>query len=225
MAFGSAILLFLLLAAATFHPSARIFYARNPAFSGMVLTLCACFLGVYGALEFSRSEERQDRMARAATLMDMAKDALTADGAEVHLSQFKSDSLGDGGFADARSGCEGKAVCDSGTEGRPAGIKPVSASPRELGELLNNGAVLEQISPQSLKALLSSQAVMQRELRGLAARRGRDRRYHLNGYLRELVFAQGVLAAESEFQRGHIGRDDLEEILRDWSLKKAARPI
>ncbi|MBW8887987.1 MAG: hypothetical protein JF616_09550 [Fibrobacteres bacterium] len=225
MAFGSAILLFIVLAAATFHPSARVFYARNPAFSGMLLTLCACFLGVYGALEFSRSEERQDRMARAATLMDMAKDALTADGAQVHLSQFKFDSLFDADIAGAHAGADGKTVQDSGTEARSGGMKPVSASPQELGELLNNGAVLEQISPQSLKALLSSQAVMQRELRDLAARRGRDRRYHLNGYLRELVFAQGVLAAESEFQRGHIGRDDLEEILRDWSLKKAARPI
>lgn len=223
MALAIAILLFVLLGAATFHPTVKVLYARNPAFLGMVLTLCACFLGVYGALEFSRSEERQDRMARAATLMDMAKDALTADRAQVHLSQFKPEG-GDSSVAEAGVPCGRDAGCDSAAEAR-TGMKTVSASPKELGELLNNGAVLEQISPPSLKALLSSQAVMQRELRELAARRGRERRHHLNGYLRELVFAQGVLSAEAEFQRGHIGRSDLEEILRDWSLKKAARPI
>jgi len=227
MALGFAILLFIFLGAATFHPAIRVLYARNPAFLGMVLTLCACFLGVYGAIEFSRSEERQDRMARAATLMDMAKDALTADRAQVHMSQFNSESVPESGesmVAESRAPCGG-AACDSGAAARPGGIKPVSASPKELGELLNNGAVLEQISPQSLKALLSSQAVMQRELRELAARHGRERRYHLNGYLRELAFAQGVLAAEAEFQRGNIDRGDLEEMLRDWSLKKAAPPI
>jgi hypothetical protein len=157
--------------------------------------------------------------------MDMAKDALTADRAQVHLSQFIPESAGDSMAAESRAGCGPGAACDSGTEARPGSIKPVSASPKELGELLNNGAVLEQISPQSLKALLSSQAVMQRELRELAARHGRERRYHLNGYLRELAFAQGVLAAEAEFQRGHIDRGDLEEMLRDWSLKKATPPI
>jgi hypothetical protein len=225
MALAFAILLFILLAAATFHPTAKVFYARNPAFAGMLLTVCACFLGVYGALEFSRSEERQDRMDRAATLMEMAKEALTLDGAQVHLSQFRPDSSDDEVAAAGRVDCKGGPACDSGSEARTGAVKPVSASPRELGELLNNGAVLEQISPPSLKALLSSQAVMQHELNGLAARRGRDRRYHLNGYLRELAFAQGVLAAEAEFQRGNIGRGDLEEILRDWSIKKAARPI
>lgn len=223
MALGFAILLFVFLGAATFHPAIRVLYARNPAFLGMVLTLCACFLGVYGAIEFSRSEERQDRMARAATLMDMAKDALTADRAQVHLSQFIAETGGDSMVAESRALCGG--ACDSGTLTRSGGIKPVSASPKELGELLNNGAVLEQISPPSLKALLSSQAVMQRELRELAARHGRERRYHLNGYLRELAFAQGVLAAEAEFQRGNIDRGDLEEMLRDWALKKAAPPI
>jgi hypothetical protein len=224
MVLGFAILFFLFLGAATFHPTIRVLYARNPAFLGMVLTLCACFLGVYGAIEFSRSEERQDRMARAATLMDMAKDALTADRAQVHLSQLIAETAGDSMVAESRALCGG-VPCDSGAPTRSGSIKPVSASPKELGELLNNGAVLEQISPQSLKALLSSQAVMQRELRELAARHGRERRYHLNGYLRELAFAQGVLAAEAEFQRGNIDRGDLEEMLRDWSLKKAAPPI
>jgi hypothetical protein len=104
-------------------------------------------------------------------------------------------------------------------------VKPVSATPRELGELLNNGAVLEQISPLSLKALLRCQAGMERELRELAASKGRERRHHLNGYLRELAFAQGVLAAEAEFQRGRIDRGNLEEILREWTEKAAAPPI
>jgi hypothetical protein len=205
MALLFATLLFLLLCALTFLPAMRLLYARNPAFMGMVLTLAACFLGVYGAIEFSRSEERHDRMARAATLMDMTKDALTANRMEARiLSQLKAEAA---------------PVAPSGE------VKPVSATPKELGELLNNGAVLEQISPQSLKALLSSQASMERELQYLAVSKGRERRHHLNGYLRELAFAQGVLAAEAEFQRGNIGRGDLTEILQDWALKKAAPQI
>jgi hypothetical protein len=209
MALLFACLLFLAVAAATFHPSLRLLYARNPAFMGMVLTLCACFLGVYGAIEFSRLEERQDRMARAATLMDMAKETLTADRAQARLAQFRSAEAADAEVA---------------PEAKPESAKPAPPSSRELGELLNNGAVLEQISPASLKVLLACQAEMQRELRGLAASQGRARRHHLNGYLRELAFAQGVLAAEAEFQRGNIGRGDLEEILREWSLKKGAAP-
>lgn len=207
MALLFATLLFLLLCALTFLAPMRLLYAKNPAFMGMVLTLSACFLGVYGAIEFSRSEERHDRMARAATLMDMTKDALTANRMEARiLSQLKAEA--------------------APAEGAQAGdVKPVSATPKELGELLNNGAVLEQISPQSLKALLSSQASMERELQYLAVSKGRERRHHLNGYLRELAFAQGVLAAESEFQRGNIGRGDLTDILQDWALKKAAPQI
>lgn len=209
MALLFATLLFLLLCVATFHPVSKVLYARNPAFAGMVLTLSACFLGVYGALEISRSEERQDRMARAATLMEMAKEALAADRAETRLSQLRPES----------------AAADGAPSERPGGVKAVSASPKELGDLLNNGAVLEQISPPSLKALLSCQAVMERELRELAGSKGRDRRHHLNGYLRELAFARGVLAAEAEFQRGNIGRSDLEEILREWALKQEGPPI
>lgn len=206
MALIFATLLFLILCAITFFPSMRLLYAKNPAFMGMVLTLAACFLGVYGALEFSRSEERHDRMARAATLMDMTKDALTANRMETRiLSQLKSELPAESGLG--------------------SDFKTVSGSPKELGELLNNGAVLEQISPVSLKALLGSQATMERELEYLAVSRGRERRHHLYGYLRELAFAQGVLAAEAEFQRGNIGRGDLTEILQDWTLKKASPPI
>jgi hypothetical protein len=204
MALIFATLLFLLLCAITFFPAMRLLYAKNPAFMGMILTLAACFLGVYGALEFSRSGERHDRMARAATLMDMTKEALTANRMEARiLTQLKSEP------------------------GLPfaAETRPVSGSHKELGELLNNGAVLEQISPVSLKALLISQASMDRELQYLSVSKGRERRHHLNGYLRELAFAQGVLAAEAEFQRGNIGRGDLTEILQDWTLKKASPPI
>ncbi len=211
MALLFASLLFLLLCAITFFPAMRLLYAKNPAFMGMVLTLSACFLGVYGALEFSRSEERHDRMARAATLMDMTKESLTANRMEARiLSQLKTET-GPGESA--------------GTLGLLADAKSVSGSPKELGELLNNGAVVEQISPVSLKALLSSQATMERELQYLATSKGRDRRHHLNGYLRELAFAQGVLAAEAEFQRGNIGRGDLTEILQDWTIKKATPQI
>jgi hypothetical protein len=208
MALLFACMLFLSLGAATFHPAMKQLYARNPAFTGMVLTLCACFLGVYGAIEFSRLSEREDRMARAATLMDMAKESLTADRAQAHLSQLQPGPAID-------------SVPEAREEGpNPDGSKPGGASPKELADLLRNGAVLEQISPPSLKALLASQAEMRRELRDLSASKGRERRHHLNGYLRELSFAQGVLAAEAEFQRGNIGRGDLEDILREWSLKK-----
>ncbi|HKP97543.1 MAG TPA: hypothetical protein VJ385_17500, partial [Fibrobacteria bacterium] len=109
--------------------------------------------------------------------------------------------------------------------GFPLESRPVSGSSKELGELLSNGAVLEQISPQSLKALLACQVTMERELQSMAGTEDRERRHHLNGYLRELAFAQGVLAAEAEFQRGNIGRGDLIEILQDWTLKKASPPI
>jgi hypothetical protein len=212
MALIFASLLFLLLCAITFLPAMRLLYAKNPAFMGMILTLSACFLGVYGALEFSRSEERHDRMARAATLMDMTKESLTASRMEARiLSQLKPET-----GAESASATPAAAVSDS---------RHGSGSSKELGELLNNGAVLEQISPQSLKALLACQVTMERELQYMASTRGRDRRHHLNGYLRELAFAQGVLAAEAEFQRGNIGRGDLTEILQDWAVKKALPQI
>jgi hypothetical protein len=206
MALLFAFLVFLSLGAATFHPAMKLLYARNPAFMGMALTLCACFLGVYGAIEFSHVTERQDRMDRAATLMDMAKETLTADRAQAHLSQMRYEPP----------------ASDSVPEARPDAGKPGGASPKELGELLRNGAVLERISPPSLKALLACQADMRRELQDLSASKGRERRHHLNGYLRELSFAQGVLAAEAEFQRGNIGRGDLEDILKEWFLKKGS---
>jgi hypothetical protein len=212
MALVFATLLFLLLCAITFFPAMRLLYAKNPAFMGMVLTLAACFLGVYGALEFSRSEERHDRMARAATLMEMTKESLSASRMEARiLSQLKR---------------EPGAVPESASlSAMPAEARPVSGSSKELGELLSNGAVLEQISPQSLKALLACQVTMERELQYMAGTKDRERRHHLNGYLRELAFAQGVLAAEAEFQRGNIGRGDLTDILQDWTLKKASPQI
>jgi hypothetical protein len=201
-------LLFLLLCTITFLPGMRLFYAKNPAFMGMVFTLSACFLGVYGALEFSRSEERHDRMARAATLMDMTKESLSVSRLEARiLSQLKPE---------AETAALPGAAAATWSEAKTA-----SGSPKELGELLNNGAVLEQISPQSLKILLTCQVTLERELQYMTATRGRDRRHHLNGYLRELAFAQGVLAAEAEFQRGNIGRGDLTEILQDWTVKKS----
>jgi hypothetical protein len=208
MALTIACFIFLLLCAITFLPGMRLLYAKNPAFMGMVLTLSACFLGVYGALEFSKSEERQDRMARAATLMDMTKESLSASRMEARiLSQLKPEA-----GPQAESVSLAVAAPD---------YKPASGSSKELGELLNNDAVLAQISPQSLKALLACQVTMERGLQYVASTRGRDRRHHLNGYLRELAFAQGVLAAEAEFQRGNIGRGDLNEILQQWTLKKA----
>ena len=233
MALIFASLLFLLLCAVTFLPGVRLLYAKNPAFSGMVLTLAACFLGVYGALEFSRSEERHDRMARAATLMEMTKESLTASRMEVRiLSQLKHEPAvspaGDSPAGVSPAGISPAMVSPESVgiyTPSPAEYRPVSGSSRELGELLSNGAVLEQISPQSLKALLACQVDMERELQYMAGTKGRVRRHHLNGYLRELAFAQGVLAAEAEFQRGNIGRGDLTEILQDWTLKKASPPI
>jgi hypothetical protein len=216
MALIFATLLFALLCAVTFFPAMRLLYARNPAFMGMILTLAACFLGVYGALEFSRSEERHDRMARAATLMEMTRESLTASRMEARiLSQLKHDPA---------VGAENAGV-PGAVAGLPLEARPVSGSPKELGDLLNNGAVLEQISPQSLKALLACQVNMERELQYMAGTKDRERRHHLNGYLRELAFAQGVLAAEAEFQRGNIGRGDLTEILDDWTAKKASPQI
>jgi hypothetical protein len=211
MALTLACLFFALLCAVTFLSGMRVLYAKNPAFMGMVLTLSACFLGVYGALEFSKSEERQDRMARAATLMDMTKESLTASRLEARiLSQLKPEN------SEAGPRAENVSLASAAPEARP-----VSGSSKELSDLLNNDAVLAQISPQSLKALLDCQVTLEREMAYVAATGGRDRRHHLNSYLRELAFAQGVLAAESEFQRGNIGRGDLTEILQDWTLKKA----
>jgi Ca2+/Na+ antiporter len=179
-------LLFLILCTLTFSPALKLLYARNPPFVGMILTLSSCFLGVYLAIELSRSSEREDRMARAATLMEMTQANLSASRGEA---------------------------------------RPSPAQSQELAELLNNVAVLEQISPESLKALLASQANMAAELTRLASASGHDRKHHLNGYLREVVFAQGVLTAEAEFQRGRIGRNDLSEILQGWSLKKSLASI
>jgi hypothetical protein len=228
MALIFASLLFLLLCALTFLPAVRVLYAKNPAFMGMVLTLAACFLGVYGALEFSRSEERHDRMARAATLMDMTKESLTASRMEARiLSQLKQDpGAQETAILTSASGLPAtSAGLPNGSPAMPGEAKTVTGSSKELGELLSNGAVLEQISPQSLKALLACQANMERELQYMAVTKDRERRHHLNGYLRELAFAQGVLAAEAEFQRGNIGRGDLTDILRDWTLKKATPQI
>lgn len=210
MALTFACLFFALLGAITFLPGMRLLYAKNPAFMGMVLTLSACFLGVFGALEFSKSEEREDRMARAATLMDMTKESLSASRLEARiLSQLKPEN------PEAGPGAETVSPATVSPDARAA-----SGSSKELSGLLNNDAVLAQISPQSLKALLACQVALEREMQRMAATGGRDRRHHLNTYLRELAFAQGVLAAESEFQRGNIGRGDLTEILQDWTLKK-----
>lgn len=188
----------------TFLPAMRTLYARNPAFTGMILTLFSCFLGVYAALEFSRSGERIDRMARAATLMEMTRESLAASRMEARiLAEFK-ESAGDS--ADRASV-------------RYHGSRIAYGRPNGLGDLLSNGAIVEQISPQSHKVLLACQATLDREARYLATTTGRKRRHHLNSYLRELSFAQGVLAAEAEFQRGNIGRGDLTEILRDWAIK------
>lgn len=215
-------LLFLILCTLTFFPALRLLYARNPAFVGMVLTLSSCFLGVYLAIELSRSEEREDRMARAATLMEMAREGLSASRMEARLL----DELKQVGQikASAANGTMTPLDLKTGKDCEPE-LRPASAQPKELADLLNNGAVLEQISPQSLKALLASQANMERELGFLAKATGRDRRHHLNGYLRELAFAQGVLSAEAEFQRGNIGRRDLSEILDGWTVKKSLPPI
>lgn len=202
---------FLVLCAMTFIPAMRVLYGKNPAFLGMLFTLSACFLGVYAALEFSRSEDRLDRMARAATMMEMTKEALTTTRMEARiLSKLNG-----------QPSLQTEGATLSSASGIAVEAKPVSGSPKELGELLNNLAILEQISPQSLKALLACQVSLEKELQLLSSTKGRARRHHLNGYLRELAFAQGVLTAEVEFQRGNIGRSDLAEILQDWTLKKS----
>lgn len=208
MVLFSAILLFLALCALTFLPALRLFYAKHPPFAGMVMTLVSSFLGVYMALLFSRSEDRADRTARAATLMEMTRESLSASRVETRL-------LGELRKLEA-------ARSEAGGEASPA---LASFEPKQLADLLNNGAVLEQISPESLKALLASQSLMETELRALNGAQGDERRRRLRFYLRELAFAQGVLAAEAEFQRGNIGRRDLAEILREWASKKIPAPI
>jgi hypothetical protein len=198
-----AIVVFLAVCALTFLPSLRLLYARNPPFSGMVLTLVSSFLGVYMALHFSRSEELADRTARAATLMEMTRESLSASQVESRL------------IAELR-----KIEAIQADEGQEAASTLASYEPERLADLLSNDAVIEQISPESLKALLASQSLMEKELRSLNDSKGRQRRRHLRQYLREMAFAQGVLAAEAEFQRGNIGRKDLADILREWSEKK-----
>jgi len=199
--------IFLALCGLSFLPSVRALYAKNPPFTVMLLSLASCFLGIYAALDLSRSEERRDRMARAATLMEMTRESLSAANLEARLI----DKLA----------ATGKPNAD---EEEGSG-RLVSSLPKELSDLLTNGAVVEQISPQSLKALLSSQAAMQGELRALVPARGRERRQRLKNFLRELAFAQGVLAAEAQFQRGNLGRKDLTEILEGWVLKKSSPSI
>lgn len=203
-----AILVFLIVCALTFMPALRLLYARNPPFSGMVLTLVSSFLGVYLAILFSRSEELADRTARAATLMEMTRESLSASRVETRL------------LAELR-----KLEAGKGEVGSEASASLASFEPKQLADLLNNDAVLEQISPEGLKALLSSQSQMETELQALSGTTGRERRRRLRLYLRELGFAQGVLAAEAEFQRGNIGRGDLVEILQEWTQKKSPAPI
>lgn len=208
MVLASAVLLFLALCALTFLPSLKLLYARNPPFSGMVLTLVSSFLGVYLALLFSRSEEQADRTARAATLMEMTRESLSAGRVEARL------------LGELRKIEAAQAVAGEGSA-----MALATYEPKQLADLLNNGAVLGQISPESLKALLASQSLMESELVALGGSAGRERRRHLRLYLRELAYAQGVLAAEAEFQRGNIGRGDLTEILEEWTAKKAPAPI
>lgn len=203
-----AILVFLALCALTFLPALRLVYAKNPPFSGMVLTLVSSFLGVFLALTFSRSEDQADRTARAATLMEMTRESLAAGRVETRL------------LAELRKIESAKS--EDGTEGN---VALASYEPKQLADLLANDAVIEQISPESLRALLSSQSLMEGELQALSGTKGAERRRRLRLYMRELAFAQGVLAAEAEFQRGNIGRKDLAEILREWTLKKAPAPI
>jgi hypothetical protein len=208
-----AIVVFLAVCALTFLPSLRLLYAKNPPFSGMVLTLVSSFLGVYMALFFSRSEDLADRTARAATLMEMTRETLSASQVETRLiaelREIEAIQAGEGADASEAAGS----------------MKLASYEPKQLADLLKNDAVIEQISPESLKALLASQSLMEGELRALNGSRGRVRRMHLRQYLREMAFAQGVLTAEAEFQRGNIGRRDLTEILREWSDKKSPSPI
>jgi len=54
-------------------------------------------------------------------------------------------------------------------------------------------------------------------MRELAARHGRERRYHLNGYLRELAFAQGVQAI-SVPQASTFGQITTVEVAQDHAL-------
>jgi hypothetical protein len=200
-------LLLMILGCLTFLPAVRLLYARNPPLAGLLLTLVASFVGVYAALVFSRSEDRRDRMARAATLIEMTRESLSADKMEARiLTQLRNP--------------EWQAAEGPETEARIASVQP-----KELSDLLANGAVLEEISPQSLKALLECQVSMETDLKSLLRAAGRDRRRRLNAYLRELAFAQGVLAAEAEFQRGNIRRGDLSEILESWAEKKSAQAI
>lgn len=208
MVFASALLFFLALCGLTFLPALKLLYARNPPFSGMILTLVSSFLGVYLALHFSRSEERADRTARAATLMEMTRESLSAVRVEARL------------LAELR-----KIEAAQAADGTVSPITLASFETKQLADLLNNGAVIEQISPESLKALLASQSLMESELKAMGRTAGRQRRRHLRLYLRELGFAQGVLAAEAEFQRGNIGRRDLTGILEEWAAKKAPTPI
>lgn len=208
MILAISIAVFLVLCGLTFLPYIRLHYAKNPPFAGMILTLISSFLGVYAALNFSRNEDRGDRMARAATLMEMTRESLSAARVETRLlAQLRNSD-----WPKDADGPEGEA-------------RMASVRPKELADLLANGAVLEQISPESLKALLVSQAAMEGDLRALLGEQGQARRRWLNAYFRELAFAQGVLAAEAEFQRGNIGRRDLSEILESWSLKKSSPSI
>ena len=205
---ATALLLFLALCALTFLPAMKLLYVRNPVLSGMVLTLTSSFLGVNLALHFSRSGEQADRTARAATLMEMTRESLSAGRVEARL------------LAELR-----KIEADQAAEGAAGAATLASFEPKQLADLLNHGAVMGQISPESLKALLASQSLMESELKALGGSEGRQRRRHLRLYLRELGFAQGVLAAEAEFQRGNIGRRDLTGILEEWTAKKVPAPI
>lgn len=208
MVLASALLLFLVLCALTFLPALKLLYAKNPPFSGMVLTLVSSFLGVYMALIFSRSEEQADRTARAATLMEMTRESISAVRVETRL------------LAELR-----KIEAAQDSVGAESAATLASYEPKQIADLLNNDAVIGQISPESLKALLASQSLMETALKALGGTQGRERRRHLRFYLRELAFAQGVLAAEAEFQRGNIGRRDLAGILEEWTAKKAPSSI
>src|SRR6185295_10932787 len=91
------LLLFLALCVLTFLPNVRLLYAKNPPLSGLVLTLISSFLGIYAAMVFSRSEDRTDRMARAATLMEMTRQSLSADKMEARiLAQLRAEPAAEG---------------------------------------------------------------------------------------------------------------------------------
>src|SRR6185503_5184328 len=162
-----ALLLFLALCVLTFLPQVRLLYAKNPPLSGLVLTLISSFLGIYAAMVFSRSEDRRDRMARAATLMEMTRQSLAADKMEARLlSQLRSSEW----------------LAPGAGEGQDGEARVASVQPKELSQLLANDAVLLEISPVSLKALLESQAAMEADLRALLQASGSDRRRRLNSY-------------------------------------------